>query len=166
MTFGSFPPAAFTRMVGAPSDFSICWLAARRLSRAIASAEKKEASPPACLICLTLVAPLSALRPATATRAPAWANPSAIAPPRTPVAPITTATSPVKSNRFVSFISSDCGPTFDVGEGENAPGCGWWVVGGWRRKPNPAMELSTCNPPPTTRKRKLHASHASRNAVA
>src|SRR5688572_25045697 len=49
---------------------------------------------------VTHALPRSWLRPRTATLAPAAARPSASAPPSTPVAPMTTATSPVRSKRF------------------------------------------------------------------
>lgn len=49
----------------------------------------------------TRASPRSALRPSTATFAPAAARPSANAPPNTPVAPMTTATSPLRSKRFI-----------------------------------------------------------------
>src|SRR6185437_4627852 len=51
---------------------------------------------------LTRAWPRSSLRPRTATFAPASPKPSANAPPSAPVAPITTATSPDISNRFIS----------------------------------------------------------------
>src|SRR5690606_18865829 len=59
------------------------------------------AVPPSARITATLAWPRSAFRPTTATRAPAAASPCARAPPSTPVAPITTATSPVRSNSFI-----------------------------------------------------------------
>ena len=49
--------------------------------------------------------PRSSLRPATATRAPAPASASAIAPPRTPVPPSTTAVSADRSNRLPLMVS-------------------------------------------------------------
>ena len=51
------------------------------------------AVPPAAPITFTRSSPRSLLRPSTATLAPAAARPSASAPPSTPVAPMTTATS-------------------------------------------------------------------------
>src|SRR5438132_9962422 len=44
--------------------------------------------------------PTILIGPSTATFAPAKARPSAIAPPSTPVPPITVAISPVRSNKF------------------------------------------------------------------
>src|SRR5882724_10013655 len=55
--------------------------------------------------------PRSSLRPTTATFAPASARPSARAPPSTPVPPITTATSPERSNRFIK-LQVDCEGTW------------------------------------------------------
>src|SRR5687767_10491458 len=56
----------------------------------------------------TRARPRSSLRPRTATLAPASPRPSAIAPPNTPVAPMTTATSPVRLNKSI-YCARDCG---------------------------------------------------------
>src|SRR6266568_4888351 len=102
VTLGSVPPAALTRMVGAPRDFSRATWAACRLSCCTASASKNSATPPLARIFLARARPRSALRPSTATLAPLSPRPSANAPPNTPVAPITTATSPLRSKRFMA----------------------------------------------------------------
>ena len=100
---GWFPPAAFTRTVTGPSSFSTFCSACSRAFGSKASTDKKMAFP--CLeSSLALASPLSLFLPKTATLAPASANPSAIAPPRPPVPPMTTATSPVRSNRGVVFM--------------------------------------------------------------
>ena len=100
VTEGSFPPAAFTRIVGFPSSAVISARAFSRLARSEASVVTKRALPPAFTMEETRSSPRSLLRPATTTVAPAAANPSARDPPRTPVAPMTTAVSPERLNGF------------------------------------------------------------------
>src|SRR5207249_11262565 len=60
------------------------------------------AVPPCFLMDAARASPRSALRPMTATFAPAAARPSAIAPPSAPLAPMMTAISFVRSKRFIS----------------------------------------------------------------
>ena len=103
VTFGSLPPAAFTSTVGAPSAAAMASCAAWTEARSMASTLKNCAVPPASRMVCTRASPRSALRPRTATFAPACARPSASAPPRTPVAPMTTATSPVRSKRLMAW---------------------------------------------------------------
>ena len=59
VTFGSLPPAAFTRIVGAPSAASIFLCASPRLARELASHVKNAALPPASLMALTRALPRS-----------------------------------------------------------------------------------------------------------
>jgi len=67
--------------------------------------------PPSSRMRLTQASPRSALRPSTATFARAWPKPSAMAPPKAPVAPMTTATSPVRSNKFIICVAGIVGST-------------------------------------------------------
>jgi len=73
--------------------------------------EEKRLCPPWLESFLTRAWPRSSLRPSTAIFAPAWARPSARAPPKAPVAPITTATSPERSKRSMRQL-------WDKGHGE------------------------------------------------
>ena len=99
---GVFPPAALTSTVTAPNLPRTAWWATRRLAGLVASQSAKKASPPAASMASTRCRPRFSLRPNTATLAPAAASPSAMAPPRAPVAPITAATSSLRSNKFIS----------------------------------------------------------------
>src|SRR5437870_1852427 len=56
---------------------------------------------------LALVLPRSALRPTRATLEPAFPNPSATAPPSTPVPPMATATASERSKISPGFIGAD-----------------------------------------------------------
>ena len=53
VTFGSLPPAAFTRIAGAPSTAATASCASCRLALSIASAAKNSAVPPAARIAFT-----------------------------------------------------------------------------------------------------------------
>src|SRR4030095_5886872 len=64
------------------------------------------ASPPLLRIVSARASPRSMFRPRTATEAPAAARPAAIAPPRAPEPPTTTATSLLRSKRLPDSIIS------------------------------------------------------------
>src|SRR5690606_27702038 len=72
-----------------------------RSSRFVASAAIGTAVPPFEAILAHTASAFSMLRPTTATFEPARASASDMAPPSTPLPPITTETVPVRSNRFI-----------------------------------------------------------------
>src|SRR5918992_440562 len=96
---GTLPPAALTRTSTRPQRSSTAPQADSSCSLFRTSAGRANASPPRLSTSEATSSARSLRRPSTPTRAPAPAKPLASAPPRTPVAPVTTATLPDKSNR-------------------------------------------------------------------
>src|SRR5215211_4642939 len=95
---GTFPPAALTRTSTRPQRSSTASRAASSCSLFSTSAGRASASPPRFSTSAATSSARSLRRPSTPIRAPARAKPLAIAPPSTPVAPVTTATLPDRSN--------------------------------------------------------------------
>ena len=95
---GRLPPAQLTSTSTRPQLPSNVCRAASRLSSSRTSAGKVIAPWPADSICCATCCAFCARRPSTATRAPAAARPRDIAPPSTPVPPVTTATFPSSEN--------------------------------------------------------------------
>ena len=90
-----FTPAALTKMSTRPKRFSTSSSVCCRAVLLVASQATPIAPRPSVSIDLALASAFSLVLPRIATSDPAWANPVAIAPPRTPPPPITTATLPV-----------------------------------------------------------------------
>src|SRR5690349_17489963 len=95
-------PALLTRMSSRPCAFIVFAIRARHDSSFSTSTGMALALAPAFSICLTASAFLAASRPATTMVAPARAMPSAMPRPMPPLPPVTTATLPVRSKRFIA----------------------------------------------------------------
>src|SRR5208282_2315019 len=93
-------PALLTRIEIGPSLRSTCSIAGRSSSRRVTSSGIAIAGTPALASSSTTARFFSSLRARIATAAPASARPSAIPRPIPPLPPVTTATSPLKSNIF------------------------------------------------------------------
>src|SRR5687767_5860804 len=95
---GTLPPAALTRTSTRPQRSSTASRAISSCSLFRTSAGRANPSLPRFSTSAATSSARSLRRPSTPTRAPAPARPLAITLPRTPVAPVTTATLPDRSN--------------------------------------------------------------------
>ena len=96
-------PTLLTRMSRRPKCATVSSTARETSSSRVMSICKGNARRPVASISFVSLPPVVTSRKPSATSAPAWARANEIARPRPRAAPVTNATSPVRSNRGKSF---------------------------------------------------------------